>query len=253
MFFDNYFTCYDLLVKLKEKGFKATGTLRENRAGKPPLPSSKELKKKARGYYDHRLEVHNSILITKWVDNSVVTIGTNYDAVTPEGSIKRWSSSEKSKIFVPRPHVYSSYNAGMGGVDLFDQATNCYRISIRGKKWWWMLFTHMLNVCMVNAWMIHKTCSSDPMDLLCFLRNVTRHYLSISRKRECLPGPSARSTGSVPQSIVDDPEGHFPKKLKKQLRCFVCHSRARWSCKRCMKTLCIERNCFEMFHTKNNC
>ena len=101
-----------------------------------------------RGSYDYyRLESINSILITKWVDNSVVTIGTNYDAVTPEGSIKRWSFSEKSKISVPRPHVYSSYNAGMGGVDLLDQATNnCYRISNRGKKWWWMLFIHMLNI-----------------------------------------------------------------------------------------------------------
>ena len=44
VFFDNYFTCYDLLVKLKEKRFKVTGTLRENRVGKPPLPSSKEPK-----------------------------------------------------------------------------------------------------------------------------------------------------------------------------------------------------------------
>ena len=99
-----------------------------------------------RGSYDYRLESISSILITKWVDNSVVTIGTNYDAVTPEGSIKRWSSSEKSKISVPRPHVYSSYNAGMGGVDLLDQATNCYRIFIRLKKLRWMLFTHMLDI-----------------------------------------------------------------------------------------------------------
>ena len=44
VFFDNYFTSYDLLVKLREKGFKATDTLRENRVGKPPLPSSKEPK-----------------------------------------------------------------------------------------------------------------------------------------------------------------------------------------------------------------
>lgn len=28
----------------------------------------------------------------------------------------------------------------------FDQAVNNYRISIQGKKWWWPLFTHMVNV-----------------------------------------------------------------------------------------------------------
>lgn len=65
VFFDNFFTSYDLLLKLKQQGFKATGTLRKNRSGKPPFPSSKDLKKKPRGYYDYRLETKNSILITK--------------------------------------------------------------------------------------------------------------------------------------------------------------------------------------------
>ena len=63
VFFDKYFTSYDLLVKLKNKGFKATGTLRENHAGKPPLPSSKE-QKKMQSSYDYRLESINSILVT---------------------------------------------------------------------------------------------------------------------------------------------------------------------------------------------
>ena len=170
--------------------------------------------------------------------------------ITPLDSVKRWSTSEKKKISVPRPQVYSSYNSGMGGVDLLYQATNNYRISIRGKKWWWVLFTHMLNVSMVNAWNIHRTAASDSMDLLCFVRNVARHYLSISRKRNRLSHDRARNPGNVPQSVVDDPEGHFPKKLDKQLRCAVCHARVRWSCKKCLKTLCIERDCFESFHTK---
>ena len=48
VFFDNFFTSYDLLVNLKKQGFKATGTLRENRAGRPPLASSKDIKKTKR-------------------------------------------------------------------------------------------------------------------------------------------------------------------------------------------------------------
>ena len=80
-----------------------------------------------------------------------MTIGTNYDVIDPLDSVKRQSASEKKKVSVSRPRVYSSYNSGMGGVDLLDQATNNYRITIRGKKWWWVLFIHMLNVTMVNA------------------------------------------------------------------------------------------------------
>ena len=41
--FDSFFTCYDLLVNLQRKGFRATGTLHGDRAGRPLLPSSKDL------------------------------------------------------------------------------------------------------------------------------------------------------------------------------------------------------------------
>ena len=82
-------------MNLQRKGFRGTGTLRENRAGRPPLRYSKDLKKKQRGHFDYRFETGNSILVVKWVDNSVVTIDTNYDVVKPEDSVKRWSASEK--------------------------------------------------------------------------------------------------------------------------------------------------------------
>ena len=249
VFFDNFFTCYDLLVNLQRKGFRATGTLRENRAGRPPLPSSKDLKKKPRGHFDYRFETENSILVVKWVDNSVVTIGTNYDVVEPVDSVKRWSASEKKKVSVSRPRVYSSYNSGMGGVDLLDESTNNYRITIRGKKWWWVLFTHMLNVTMVNAWNIHRTATAEPMDLLSFVRNVTRFYLSLSRKGNRQSYGRTPKPGSVPESVVSDPEGHFPMKLVKKQCCAVCHARVRWSCKKCLKTLCMERHCFERIRT----
>jgi hypothetical protein len=39
-----------------------------------------------------------------------------------------------SRLEVPQPRVFSNYNSYMGGMDLLDQATNNYRISIKGKK-----------------------------------------------------------------------------------------------------------------------
>ena len=101
----------DLLVNLQHKVFRATVILRENRSGRPPLSSSKDLKKKPRGHFHYRLETINSILVV-----SVVTIGTNYDLVEPVDSVKRWSTS--------RPRLYSSYNSGMEGVDFLSESTN---------------------------------------------------------------------------------------------------------------------------------
>nr|CAI5851347.1 unnamed protein product [Callosobruchus analis] len=45
IFFDNYFASYSLMQTLKEKGFRATGTVRENRIKKCPLLPSNPIKK----------------------------------------------------------------------------------------------------------------------------------------------------------------------------------------------------------------
>ena len=70
-------------------------------------------------------------------------------------SVKRWSKDMKKNVDTQLPHLCAAYVQGMGGVDALDQVINVYRIGIRSKKWWWVLFTHMLNNCMVNAWRLY--------------------------------------------------------------------------------------------------
>ena len=94
---------------------------------------------------------------------------------------------------------------------------------------------------------LHRTATAESMDLISFVRIVTRFYLNLSRKGQSygrIPKP-----GIVLESVVSDPEGHFSMKLEKQQRYAVCHARIRWSCKKCLKTFCMERDCFEKFHT----
>ena len=56
VFFDNFFTSFNLLVNLKEKGFYAPGTIRECRIKRCPLRSSKEMKKEEPATYDYRFD-----------------------------------------------------------------------------------------------------------------------------------------------------------------------------------------------------
>lgn len=245
VFFDNFFTNYDLLVYLKETQFRATGTMRQNRTKKCPLVEYKNMKKKLRGEYDYYFDKSNEILIAEWKDNNVVIVGTNYSDVEPMAKVKRWSNEAKKKIDIKQPNLISEYNSGMGGVDLHDQSINLYRIAIRGKKFWWILFTNMLDMAMTNAWKLHLLSADVKMDQLAFTRNVARYYLRLNTKSK-----SRRQSGTLPQGLAQDNFGHFPEKLINRLRCAVCSSRIRWRCKKCLKTLCIEKNCFEKFHTK---
>lgn len=242
VFFDNFFTSYNLLVDLKQKGFRATGTIRENRTKKCPLRSAKEMKKEERASYDYRFDKQNEILLVKWKDNSVCTMATNYDTIEPLGAVKRWSSTQRQKIDVNIPKVFQSYNKHMGGVDELDQSISLYRIAVRGKKWWWALFTYIIDMAIANAWRLYVMSHNDSMDQLLFRRSIARYYLRQYTQNR------ARLSSSLVLGLPQDGIGHYPKKLEKQLRCVLCHARVRWQCKKCLKTLCIEKQCFETFH-----
>uniref|UniRef100_A0A0L8IF49 PiggyBac transposable element-derived protein domain-containing protein n=1 Tax=Octopus bimaculoides TaxID=37653 RepID=A0A0L8IF49_OCTBM len=120
VFFDNLFTGYELLVHLRELGFQATGTVRENRLKKCTLMEAKELKKQNRGTYSFRFDTNEEIIFVKWLDNTCITIGTNYDTVEPLQKVQRWLKECKAKCSVSQPHVFKNYSAYMGGVDKHD-------------------------------------------------------------------------------------------------------------------------------------
>lgn len=173
-------------------------------------------------------------------------MGTNFDTIQPMHYVKRWSSVEKRKVFIQQPNLIADYNNGMGGVDLHDQCVNAYKIKIRGKKWWWPLFTSMLSSTLVNAWKLYKVAADSEDDLLSFQRDIARYYL----RRYTILQPST-SKRSISASVALSEGHHFPKRIEKPLRCRVCHMRVRWVCEFCDIVMCVEKECFKKFHVQN--
>jgi hypothetical protein len=60
------------------------------------------------------------------------------------------------------PHVVEDYNAHMGSVDKSDRMVNSYGIGIgiAQKTWKWTkkLFFHLLDMTILNAYLLHKSC-----------------------------------------------------------------------------------------------
>ena len=131
VFFDNFFSSYQLITDLGIKGFRATDTMRNDRIMKCPLIDVKVMKKKERGSFDFRCD--EKVEIVRWNDNSVVTIGSNAYGVEPIGNAKRWIK-RKGKENVQQPAVIAAYNRGMGGVDLLDRALSDLRPLFVGKN-----------------------------------------------------------------------------------------------------------------------
>lgn len=256
-YFDNLFTSTNLLLFMKNQGYGATGTIRENRVPKNcPIESVKAMKKANRGTYDYSLDKKNCLIITRWKDNSVVTAASNIHGIFPITMADRYSATEKKKIGISRPNIITKYNNFMGGTDQMDANVNVYRIGIRGKKWWWCIFTWMIDVCVQNAWILCRS-SGQKITQIQFRREIVQCYLT---KYQVLPKAAGRSaapssSSRVHEYIQFDRTDHFVEYVpdSKRRRCAgPLHtdksSAVRTQCKKCDVGLCI--TCFAQFHRK---
>ncbi|XP_046685485.1 piggyBac transposable element-derived protein 3-like [Homalodisca vitripennis] len=171
----------NLLSCLKTVNYTATGTIRNNR-----LPSNNkdfclttpsDMKKQSRGYYDYVSCKKENLIIVRWMDNSVVTVASNCYSVEPVGKVDRYSQTHKKHIQITQPNLIMKYNRAMGGVDRMDQGVSNYRVNIRGKKWWWCIFTWMIDAAAHNAWVLMRATGSN-ISLLQFRREIVKTYLT---------------------------------------------------------------------------
>ena len=65
LYFDNYFSYPELLLRLKMDGFWAVGTIRQDRMRGWNLKSEKELKKEGHGSYDGSVDLNSGIVIVR--------------------------------------------------------------------------------------------------------------------------------------------------------------------------------------------
>ena len=78
----------------------------------------------------------------------------------------------------------------MGGVDHHDWLVCKYSIAIRRKKLYWPLWTRLIDMAIVNAWLIHKAITgTNAFDLLIFRRYVATNYLKRNIDRKVIGRP----------------------------------------------------------------
>lgn len=88
----------------------------------------------------------------------------------------------------------------MAGVDWMDQNVGDYRIHIRSKKWWWCLFTFLVDTSIHNAFRIYKKSrayANRNLDHYQFRREIARVYLAnYTAGRNVAPQAHASQVGS---------------------------------------------------------
>lgn len=224
-------------------GICVSGTIRDGRTEKSPLTPIAVMKKESRGTTDYRFSSNGNIMLVRWKDNNVVTIGTNYDS-NEVGTCSRFVKGEGS-VQVSQPKVAQHYNKFMGGVDKMDQLVAVYRSRFRQRKWWWPIFLYLVDVSVVNAWLLmKKVLPNDPRSscLLNFRRYIASSYL------ETFGVPSLRkSRPNISSDARFDGRNHIIEYSETDRRCVQCGKKAKFICNKCNKGL-HPKDCFKNYH-----
>ena len=197
--------------------------------------------------------VDGEVTGVKWMDKRpVAVISTIHDSSMV--TVNRRSRHAQGGVeALCKPVMINEYNKYMGGVDIADQLVTYYGFQHCSKKWWKRVFFHLLDVTMVNAFVIYKSSRHHKVTHLAFMVDVVKGLLQKS-------GTDLGIEGNFPGTMT--PFGligrnHFPEPTGKKLDCCLCSNRrtkrkqSSYQCESCKVTLCIYP-CFRNYHKYKN-
>ena len=282
LYYDNYFSNYNLLQYLRNKYIFASGTARIDRFCNPPFSSDKSMKQKGRGSFEEVIS-KDGIIMTKWFDNKSVVMASNYKGVGVPDVCKRWEKATKEYKQVQRPEVVRDYNASMGGVDKLDFLITLYRTFIRSRKWPLRMFTHAIDLTCSNAWIEYREKATNLgipkkniLDLLGFRAYIAKALIICEkpqikkkgRPSSCVSPSQSNSTTTASvnsraitevrpiRDVQFDQIGHFPefdnRNFASRCKNLECKGQSRVKCVKCNVHLCLNKNnnCFLNYHVK---
>ncbi|XP_047103582.1 piggyBac transposable element-derived protein 3-like [Schistocerca piceifrons] len=124
--------------------------------------NEKQLLKQGRSSYDYRKDSHSDLILVRRADNKIVTHASSFCGVQP----------------------LSTYNKHMGGVDLAGMLIELYRIPMKTRRWYMRLFGFMLDLSVVNTWLVFRRESLDKKTSLKSFRADIANGLMFSGERK---------------------------------------------------------------------
>ena len=257
---DNYYSSPALFGDLRRLGFGACGTVRVNRQGMP-----KEMKAGLKKGDSMSRQIDTTMMALKWMDKRPVTMLTTIHDDSFVTKRRRSRAVEGGQEDILKPKVVEEYNKYMGGVDTGDQLESYYGFSHRTLKWWRRLFFHLIEMAVVNAYILYLLTP-------CTGKRMTHAQFRVELAKGMLM-ESTTATDEPPRGPHPDPNPpshrltgrHFPGRLgptasgrQNRPDCIVCSRKkgrgrkaTTYECKQCSLPMCVVP-CFELYHTKTN-
>ena len=264
VYMDNYYSSPDLFFELFAKETYACGTCRKLRKNLPKAVTKAKLKRKG----DCVFRRDGPLLCFKWREKKdVLMLSTIHEAILVETG-KRDRDGNK----IEKPEAVYYYCSRMGGVDLSDQLLNYFSFLRKSTKWSRKLLIHMINLVILNAYILNKHYGSKNMSHDEYRDYLVKYLLSEGLKCYKIPLPPVLSKRigrnhnlehnmqrlNERHFITNIPAGEGRKRKRPTRCCFVCSKvqgtnsktkRTSFWCEDCRKALCISP-CFKIYHTE---
>ena len=249
IFMDKFFSSPRLFDDLETCKINSCGTVRANTKDLPPDFGRKNLKLK-RG--DVRVRTRGGLTALVWKDRQEVYMLTNMDRPPAEGNL---CDKRNSPV---KPHIVKRYNWHMGYVDNSDRMANSYSISRHTFKWTTKLFFHLLDLTVLNSWILLSSCGAKYTHRD-FRLLLVRNLIEEAGRSQDHPTPSLVGRPNAEASNIMRLESrhnqHWPAKCS-LLRCRLCSAHGvrkstAYKCAKCDVGLCVVP-CFGVYHTHTN-
>ena len=124
-----------------------------------------------------------------------------------------------------KPHIVERYNRHMGYVDSSDHMANSYLMSRRTFKWTMKLFFHLLDLTVLNSWILLSSCGAKYTHRD-FRLLLVRNLIEEAGKSQDHPTPRLVGRPSAAATNVLQLESlhnkHWPVKSSTHLWCRLC-------------------------------
>jgi len=156
-----------------------------------------------------------------WKDKRDVRLLTNIYVPPREGN---YFDEHRNVI---KPAIVADYNRHMGHVDNTDRMANSYTASCQTWKWTKKLFFHLLDLAIVNSYLLLSSCGGKKISHRDFRLTLIREMLAHSgyEPRPSMPVGRPAQTSTNIGRLDTHHNKHQPARNPTQQRCRMCFTR----------------------------
>ncbi|CAF1401911.1 unnamed protein product [Adineta ricciae] len=250
LYMDNWYSSSVLYETLHDMKTGACGTVRPNRVGLPNMSKKLKAGEKFSQFTDN-------LLYLKWYDRREVNMLTT---IHNDDMIITGKINQRTNEPIVKPLCIVEYNSNMGAIDKTDMQISFSECTRKTIKWYKKLFLHILDMALLNGYIIYKQKTGKRLTFLDYRLEVTREIVqkfgSLKKKgrgRPSLTSEPLRLTGRhFPSRIEPNGNNHIRRR-----KCIVCsrtnlapkkRTDTLYECVDCDVGLCID-DCFKKYHT----